>query len=192
MVQGVEDLLGILESEDRVDVINDLTKWEERTDRIEQTINAKLSVVAQHELSPELSGRLAALSAINPDFERVGDMLLSMAWQLDGKEREGVFFMPRQRTNVLQMLGLLKEAIQVMDNQLKSTSVDLDAVAEVEGKLNALRKQLRDRHLKDVEKGKYSASSGVLYAELISSLEECGDRIAHVSAQLAGTWSEED
>jgi len=192
MVQGAEDLLGILEPEDRVDVINHMVKWEERTDRIEQTINAKLSVVAQQELSPELSGRLAALSAINPDFERVGDMLLNMAWQLDGKEREGVFFMPRQRSNVLQMLGLLKEAIQVMDNQLKSTAVDLDAVAEVEGKINALRKQLRDKHLKDVEKGRYSASSGVLYAELISSLEECGDRIAHVSAQLAGTWSEED
>lgn len=192
MVHGVEDLLSILDPGDRADVVNHMAKWEERTDRIEQTINAKLSVVAQHELSPELSSRLAALSAINPDFERVGDMLLNMAWQLDTKEKEGVYFMPRQRGNLIQMLGLLQEAIQVMDNQLKSTAVDLDAVAEVEGKINALRNQLRDRHLKDVEKGKYSASSGILYAELISSLEECGDRVAHVSAQLAGMWSDED
>lgn len=192
MVQGVEELFGILEPADRTDVLNHVAKWEERTDRIEQTINAKLSGVAQQELSPDLSGRLAALSAINPDFERVGDMLLNMALQLEAKEREGVYFMPRQRSNVLQMLGLLKEAIQVMDNQLKSTSVDLDAVAEVEGKINALRDRLREKHLKDVERGKYPASSGVLYNELISALEECGDRVAHVSAQLSGTWGEED
>lgn len=192
MVQGVEELFGILEPADRTDVLNHVAKWEERTDRIEQTINAKLSGVAQQELSPELSGRLAALSAINPDFERVGDMLLNMALQLETKEREGVYFMPRQRSNVLQMLGLLKEAIQVMDNQLKSTSVDLEAVAEVEGKINALRDRLREKHLKDVERGKYPASSGVLYNELISALEECGDRVAHVSSQLSGAWGEED
>lgn len=185
MVQAVEDLFGILEPSDRADVLNHVAKWEERTDRIEQTINAKIAAIAQQELSLELSSRLASFSAINPDFERVGDMLLNMAWQLDAKEREGVYFMPRQRRNVLQMIGLLKEAIQVMDNQLKSLVVDLDAVAEVEGKINALRDALREKHLKDVEKGNYPASSGVLYNELITSLEECGDRIAHVSSQLS-------
>jgi len=128
---------------------------------------------------------VAALSSINPDLERVGDMLLNMGWQLDTKERNGVYFLPRQRGNVIQMFGLLREAIQVMDNQLKADHVDLDAVAEVEGKINSLRNQLREKHLKDVERGKYPASSGILYSELITSLEECGDRIAHVSAQLA-------
>ena len=186
MTQGVEELFGLLEPGDRADVLNNLVKWEEKTDRIEQSISAKLSGIAQHELSPELSGRLAALSAINPDFERVGDNLLSMAWQMDAKAREGVYFMPKQRTNLLQMLELLREAIKVMDVQLKSADVDLDAVAEVEGKINALQAKLREKHVKDVEKGKYSASSGILYSELLSSLEECGDRVAHVSSSLSG------
>ena len=186
MTQGVEELFGLLEPGDRADVLNNLVKWEEKTDRIEQSISAKLSGIAQHELSPELSGRLAALSAINPDFERVGDNLLSMAWQMDAKAREGVYFMPKQRTNLLHMLELLREAIKVMDVQLKSADVDLDAVAEVEGKINALQAKLREKHVKDVEKGKYSASSGILYSELLSSLEECGDRVAPVSSSLSG------
>ena len=139
----------MLEPGDRADVLNNLVKWEERTDRIELAISMKLSGIAQQELSPELSGRLAALSAINPDFERVGDALLSMAWQMDAKAREGVYFMPKQRFNLLQMLELLREAIKVMDVQLKSSEVDLDAVAEVEGKINALRNKLREKHVKD-------------------------------------------
>ena len=186
MTQGVEELLGLLEPADRADLLNNLVKWEERTDRIEQSVAIKLTGIAQQELSPELSGRLAALSSINPDFERVADTLLSMAWQMDAKAREGIYFMPKQRTNVLQMLELLREAIKVMDIQMKSTEVDLDEVAEVEGKINALQAKLREKHVKDVEKGKYPASSGILYGELLSSLEECGDRIAHVSASLSG------
>ena len=186
MTQGVEELLGLLEPADRADLLNNLVKWEKRTDRIEQTVAIKLAGIAQQELSPELSGRLAALSSINPDFERVADSLLSMAWQMDAKAREGIYFMPKQRTNVLQMLELLREAIKVMDTQMKSTEVDLDEVAEVEGKINALQAKLREKHVRDVEKGKYPASSGILYGELLSSLEECGDRIAHVSASLSG------
>ena len=114
MTQGMEELFGLLEPGDRADVLNNLVKWEERTDRIELAISMKLSGIAQQELSPELSGRLSALSAINPDFERVGDALLSMAWQMDAKAREGVYFMPKQRLNLLQMLELLREAIKVM------------------------------------------------------------------------------
>lgn len=186
MTLAVEELFGLLEPADRADVIHNLVKWEERTDRIEQAVSAQLSGIAQQELSPELSARLAALSAVNPDFERVGDALLSMAWQMDAKAREGVYFMPKQRTNLLQMIELLREAIKVMDVQLKSSHVDLDAVAEVEGKINALQAKLREKHVRDVEKGKYPAMSGVLYNDLLSSLEECGDRIAHVSAELSG------
>ena len=186
MTQGVEELLGLLEPADRADLLNNLVKWEDRTDRIEQSVAIKLAGIAQQELSPELSGRLAAFSSINPDFERVADTLLSMAWQMDAKAREGIYFMPKQRTNVLQMLELLREAIKVMDTQMKSTEVDLDEVAEVEGKINALQAKLREKHVRDVEKGKYPASSGILYGELLSSLEECGDRIAHVSASLSG------
>ena len=186
MTHGVEELLGLLEPGDRADVLNNLVKWEERTDRIEQTVSMQLSDIAQQELSPELSARLAALSAVNPDFERVGDTLLSMAWQMDAKAREGVYFMPKQRTNLLQMIELLREAIKVMDVQLKSSDVDLDAVGEVEGKINALQARLREKHVRDVEKGKYPAMSGILYNDLLSSLEECGDRIAHVSSELSG------
>jgi len=186
MTHGVEELFGLLEPGDRADVLNNLVKWEERTDRIEQTVSMQLSGIAQQELSPELSARLAALSAVNPDFERVGDTLLSMAWQMDAKAREGVYFMPKQRTNLLHMIELLREAIKVMDVQLKSSDVDLEAVAEVEGKINALQAKLREKHVRDVEKGKYPAMSGILYNDLLSSLEECGDRIAHVSSELSG------
>ena len=61
MILALEELLGIMEPEDRADVLAQLSKWEEKTDRIEQAIGAKISAVAQMELSPELSARVIPL-----------------------------------------------------------------------------------------------------------------------------------
>jgi hypothetical protein len=36
-----------------------------------------------------------------------------------------------------------------------------------------------------LDKGKYPASSGVFYNDLVNELEKCGDRIASVATHLA-------
>jgi phosphate:Na+ symporter len=189
MVSGVEELLGLVDPGERADVLNQMAKWGERTSEGAQLVSSKLEAVAQEELSPELSARLSALSAINPALERVGDALVNMSWQLDAKGRQGVYFLPKQRTSLVEMLRLLKEALTLMDRNLRQNAADLDAVAEVEGKINALTERLREKHLRDLDKGKYPASSGVFYNDLVNDLEKCGDRVASVAAHLA---SEED
>ena len=185
MVLGVEELLGLVDPGERSDVLNQMAKWGERTSEGAQLVSSKLEAVAQEELSPELSARLSSLSAINPALERVGDALVNMSWQLDAKGRQGVYFLPKQRTSLIEMLRLLKEALTLMDRNLRQNAADLDAVAEVEGKINALTERLREKHLKDLDKGKYPASSGVFYNDLVNDLEKCGDRVASVATHLA-------
>ncbi|MGB2382359.1 MAG: Na/Pi cotransporter family protein [Flavobacteriales bacterium] len=185
MVSGVEELLGLVDPGERSDVLNQMAKWGERTSEGAQLVSSKLEAVAQEELSPELSARLSALSAINPALERVGDALVNMSWQLDAKGRQGVYFLPKQRTSLIEMLRLLKEALTLMDLNLRQNAADLDAVAEVEGKINALTERLREKHLRDLDKGKYPASSGVFYNDLVNDLEKCGDRVASVATHLA-------
>ena len=185
MVSGVEELLGLVDPGERSDVLNQMAKWGERTSEGAQLVSSKLEAVAQEELSPELSARLSALSAINPALERVGDALVNMSWQLDAKGRQGVYFLPKQRTSLIEMLRLLKEALTLMDLNLRQNAADLDAVVEVEGKINALTERLREKHLRDLDKGKYPASSGVFYNDLVNDLEKCGDRVASVATHLA-------
>ena len=185
MVAGIEELLGLVDPGERSDVLNQMAKWGERTGEGAQLVSSKLEAVAQEELSPELSARLSALSVINPALERVGDALVNMSWQLDAKGRQGVYFLPKQRTSLIEMLLLLKEALTLMDRNLRQNAVDMEAVAGVEGKINALTERLRAKHLRDLDKGKYPASSGVFYNDLVNELEKCGDRIASVATHLA-------
>ena len=185
MVAGIEELLGLVDPGERSDVLNQMAKWGERTSEGAQLVSSKLEAVAQEELSPELSARLSALSVINPALERVGDALVNMSWQLDAKGRQGVYFLPKQRTSLIEMLLLLREALTLMDRNLRQNTVDMEAVAGVEGKINALTERLREKHLRDLDKGKYPASSGVFYNDLVNELEKCGDRIASVATHLA-------
>lgn len=185
MVAGIEELLGLVDPGERSDVLNQMAKWGERTSEGAQLVSSKLEAVAQEELSPELSARLSALSAINPALERVGDALVNMSWQLDAKGRQGVYFLPKQRTSLIEMLLLLREALTLMDRNLRQNAVEMEAVAGVEGKINALTERLRAKHLRDLDKGKYPASSGVFYNDLVNELEKCGDRIASVATHLA-------
>lgn len=185
MVAGIEELLGLVDPGERSDVLNQMAKWGERNGEGAQLVSSKLEAVAQEELSPELSARLSALSVINPALERVGDALVNMSWQLDAKGRQGVYFLPKQRTSLIEMLLLLKEALTLMDRNLRQNAVDMEAVAGVEGKINALTERLRAKHLRDLDKGKYPASSGVFYNDLVNELEKCGDRIASVATHLA-------
>ena len=185
MVAGIEELLGLVDPGERSDVLNQMATWGERTGEGAQLVSSKLEAVAQEELSPELSARLSALSVINPALERVGDALVNMSWQLDAKGRQGVYFLPKQRTSLIEMLLLLKEALTLMDRNLRQNAVDMEAVAGVEGKINALTGRLRAKHLRDLDKGKYPASSGVFYNDLVNELEKCGDRIASVASHLA-------
>ena len=185
MVAGIEELLGLVDPGERSDVLNQMAKWGERTSEGAQLVSSKLEAVAQEELSPELSARLSALSVINPALERVGDALVNMSWQLDAKGRQGVYFLPKQRTSLIEMLLLLREALTLMDRNLRQNAVEMEAVAGVEGKINALTERLREKHLRDLDKGKYPASSGVFYNDLVNELEKCGDRIASVATHLA-------
>ena len=185
MVAGIEELLGLVDPGERSDVLNQMAKWGERTGEGAQLVSSKLEAVAQEELSPELSARLSALSVINPALERVGDALVNMSWQLDAKGRQGVYFLPKQRTSLIEMLLLLREALTLMDRNLRQNDVEMEAVAGVEGKINALTERLREKHLRDLDKGKYPASSGVFYNDLVNELEKCGDRIASVATHLA-------
>ena len=102
-----------------------------------------------------------------------------------------MYFLPKQRTSLIEMLRLLKEALTLMDRNLRQNAADLDAVADVEGKINALTERLREKHLRDLDKGKYPASSGVFYNDLVNELEKCGDRVASVATHLASEGTPE-
>lgn len=182
----VRKMLAPIDELEREDLLSLILRSEIRLDEAEGRIGDSLHHITQLELSSELSERIQSCMNANTDIERIGDVYKSLARKLGQREMSYSYFIPKQRERLNRMFDLVEEANELMVKSLDSDQIVLgDVVAEVESRINGYRDVLREKHLKDTDRGKYPQVSGLLYHEVVTSLEEIGDRIAHVSSQFA-------
>lgn len=182
----VRKMLAPIDDLEREDLLSLILKAEIRLDEGEARIADSLHHITQMELSADQSDRIQSCMNANTDIERIGDVYKSLARKLGQREVAFSYFIPKQRERLNKMFDLVEEAHDWMVKSLDSNQlVHLDAVVEVEGRINGYRDVLREKHLQDTDRGKYPQVSGLLYHDVVTSLEEIGDRVAHVSNQFA-------
>jgi phosphate:Na+ symporter len=186
MNDSTQELLAAIEVMEQADLVERVARLEEKSDRIHRQVEKAVGVLISSDLTPEFGARLQACSGANPDLERIGDIYLLLAMKLSKRDPTEGYFVPKQRDRLRTMFGLLGEAIDLMVDHLHlERKVDLERIAEVESRINAYRDALREKHVRDADRGRYPTSSGLLYHETVTALEEIGDRIAHVGHQFA-------
>lgn len=187
MNDNIRKLLDENEPAERALLIQNLRSSEEVTDRFAREVTKYLTELAKQEVSDKTSMHIRGLLSAATDLERIGDLYYQVAMNLEDKNRQKVYFVPRQRQSLKEMTNLLSEAFAIMLENLKSDqeSVDTAGAKRKEEEVNALRDELRLRHLKDVTRDKYSLESGVFYSDTFSALEEIADYIFSVSEGLS-------
>lgn len=187
MNRTLRALLEAKEEDERVLLQEDLKRAEEVTDQFKRTIARYVTELSRREISDETSQRLTGLMGAANNLERIGDLYYQVAKNLENKSQQKVYFIPRQRQSLKEMSSLIDEAFAVMLDNLRfdQESVDAGLARLKENEINALRDDLRIRHLKDVTKDRYSHSSGVFYSDTFVALEEIADNIFGVSEGLS-------
>ena len=139
-------------------------------------------------MSPSTSARVRGLLSITDDLEKIGDLYYQITMNLENKNNKKVYFVPKQRESLKEMFGFVEEALEVMLKNLEtpSSQVNIAEAEAAEDKINMFRNELRSRHLKDVEKSKYSVPSGMVYNDVFIALEKIGDHIFAVSEGIIG------
>jgi len=109
-----------------------------------------------------------------------------MSLSLQVKNEQKVYFIPKQRQSLKEMALLVGRAFDVMNANLKleDESVDLAEARQLEQEVNAMRDELREKHLQDMSKDRYTQSSGIFYSDTFSALEEIADQIFGVTEGL--------
>jgi phosphate:Na+ symporter len=186
MNDSTQELLAAIDVMEQSDLVERVARLEEKSDRIHRQVERAVGTLISSDLTPELGVQLQACAGANPDLERIGDIYLLLAMKLSHRDHAEGYFVPKQRDRLRTMFGILGEAIDLMVDHLHlERKVDLEKVAEVESRINAYRDSLREKHVRDADRGRYPTSSGLLYHETVTALEEIGDRIAHVGHQFA-------
>jgi phosphate:Na+ symporter len=176
-------LLDASNDDDRAVLVAMLRQSEEQTDRFKRSISAYLIELAKLEVAQDTSLKLRGLMSAADHLERIADLYYQIALNLEIKNKQRVYFIPRQRQNLKEMTLLIDGAFEIMEANLQSeeTTINPAKAKTKEIEINTLRDTLRERHLQDVAKDKYSQSSGVFYSDTFSALEEIADHIFGVS-----------
>ena len=184
----VKTYINSSDKKEKYKMLSKLEKYEEITDRVEVEIADYLGQTARLEMSTEASIQMRSMLNITTDLERIGDIFYQIGKVLEKKDSEKYYFTPEQREGINKMIQITEEAFEIMNDNLKAQygSISMDKANEKEREINALRDQLRRKHLKNIEHEEFNMNSALVYSNIFASFEKVGDHIINVSEAVAG------
>jgi phosphate:Na+ symporter len=165
-----------------------LGKYEEITDRFEIEIAQYLEKVAKSELTDENTMEVRSMLSIINDLERIGDIFYQMSKTMERKRDDKVYFDPKQRANLNEMLNLVESAFKLMNENLNAPykKIDFDKARSIEKDINSYRNELRRKYHDRIAKGDENIQGSMVYNDLFSQCEKIGDHIMNVNEAMAG------
>ena len=113
--------------------------------------------------------------------------------QMDREEGE-VYFVPKQRKRLLQMLDGLAQAMSSLgelngseQEVLSSADLHLGRLESHLIEVDGIREEMRAKHREDIRKGRFTVESGMAFSEMGDLLEEIGLRIGLLSTKFNET-----
>ncbi len=170
---------------------NKLVKYEEISDRIEYEIATFLNAVSAEEVSERTSVIIKSMYKIIGELESLGDSGEAISRILTRRNIHGKTFDADTIKKLNGMVDLVDQAYDAMIENLKlGFDGKLEEIANAyaaEDHINALRNNLRDEEIENIEDNKKNYQTSVYFMDILSELEKMGDFMINVSQSLYKT-----
>jgi len=165
-----------------------LQKQESNVDLLQREISAFLVNLSQTSITEEMSREVSSLMNMVNDLERLSDHCEHL-WKLaERKEEEHISFSDKADEEMKTICAKAEEFIAFIVNSIdeEDTAIVVSRAKVMEDGIDYLEEALRNNHIARLNRGECEVNSGLIYVDMLHSLEKIGDHSFNVARALAG------
>ncbi|OEK05923.1 Na/Pi cotransporter family protein [Roseivirga misakiensis] len=168
---------------------------EDTTDKFEEEVSNYVIRITGEQLSQTNSNEIRDILSIASEFERTGDEFLRLVKHCERLDNKKFVLNAKQKDKLEVLHNLIADAVEIVAQNLNTNDladVSDEAAIKKEDEINKFVIKLHKQNLKSIEAKEYSVKEGVIYKDIIASLETIGDHLLNISQSAVGKYSEED
>ncbi len=167
--------------ENDIKALDKVSQGEEAVDNLRMAVSNYLVELMQRELSEEESKKIPSLLHVINDVERMGDHAENLRDLAERKIDEKLPFSKMAISELRRIQGEIGQMVEEAICALKTNEVkEAQKVIERESRINLLRDELNQNHVKRLEDGTCKVLSGIVFLEMVSNFEKIGDHLTNI------------
>jgi phosphate:Na+ symporter len=159
-----------------------IKKCEDISDRMELEIASYLTRISEESVSTEGSEKISSMLNLVSNIESLADSVNNLANTLQRKRDQKIAFNKDIEKNISKLFSFVDDLLQTFRSSLdkKSTDVSADDFKKNRKRLTVIEKSLQQEHFRNLHKGKYKTSVGVLYSDVYTDIINIGKQAFNV------------
>lgn len=155
---------------------------EDVSDQIEIEIAKYLEQVSYDHLSDETKNKIRQMLREISELESVGDACYNIARTLQRKMESGKEFTKEQYKSLRDMMKMCNDAMTQMNVIMTGhrSEHDINESMRIEHEIDAMRQQLKNENIRNVNEHKYDYAVGTMFSDLVTDCEKLGDYVINV------------
>ena len=157
---------------------------EDYLDYLNKEISKHVSNLIAMETNENASAIISSYFTITGNIERVGDHAMNIGGYTGKIVDKEISFSDAAVEEIKQMQEISLEAVDTLLAKNGGDQKWLARIADLEQKIDDMRRQFRRAHLDRMKSGQCSEEACILYAELLTDFERLGDHALNIGEEL--------
>jgi len=170
----------------RGQVVTEISRIEERVDRMADGMVEYLVRLSQGTLSYEEAHEVAALLHTTADYERIGDHCELLMKLLRRKHEKQHKFSEEAQEEILDLSHRVQEFLSFTTASILTRRDILKTAFGHEDSINEMCKVLRRRNIERMSDNTCMIEGGLIFINMISSFEKIADHNVNISEEISG------
>jgi len=177
-------ILGAIEQLNKYDPkeIAVLHENEDLIDKYEDILGTYLVKLSSHDLNFTDSNEISKILHTIGDLERIGDHADNILEVVEELHEKGLSFSSDAKSELDVLLAAIKEIVTTTVKCFVDSDVELASYVEpLEQVVDALRAEMKTRHIERLQEGNCTIELGFMFADMLSNCERVSDHCSNIA-----------